>query len=146
MFSSKGGVGKTTLSGSVARYWARRFPEEKIRLISTDPAHSLGDVLLSEVTDIPSSLADLPNLSIQALDAQKLLLEFKAKYSNFLELLVERGSLADGDDLAPVWDLDWPGLNELMGLLEIQRLLAEKEVDRVIVDMAPSGHTLNLFA
>jgi arsenite-transporting ATPase len=145
MFSGKGGVGKTTLSCSFARYWARRFPEEKIRLISTDPAHSLGDVLLSEVTDIPSSLADLPNLSIQALDAQKLLLEFKAKYSNFLELLVERGSLADGDDLAPVWDLDWPGLNELMGLLEIQRLLAEKEVDRVIVDMAPSGHTLNLL-
>lgn len=145
MFSGKGGVGKTTLSCSFARYWARRFPEEKIRLISTDPAHSLGDVLVSEVTDIASSLVDLPNLSIQALDAQKLLLEFKAKYSYFLELLVERGSLADGDDLAPVWDLDWPGLNELMGLLEIQRLLAEKEVDRVIVDMAPSGHTLNLL-
>lgn len=145
MFSGKGGVGKTTLSCSFARYWAKRFPEEKIRLISTDPAHSLGDVLLSEVTGIASSLDDLPNLSIQALDAQKLLLEFKAKYSNFLELLVERGSLADGEDLAPVWDLDWPGLNELMGLLEIQRLLAEKEVDRVIVDMAPSGHTLNLL-
>ncbi|UKP00203.1 ArsA family ATPase [Nostoc sp. UHCC 0870] len=145
MFSGKGGVGKTTISCSFARDWARRFPQEKIRLISTDPAHSLGDVLLSEVNDIPSPLADLPNLSIQALDAQKLLLEFKAKYSYFLELLVERGSLADGDDLAPVWDLDWPGLNELMGLLEIQRLLAEKEVDRVVVDMAPSGHTLNLL-
>ncbi|WP_414579043.1 ArsA family ATPase [Anabaena sp. CCY 9402-a] len=145
MFSGKGGVGKTTISCSFARDWARRFPQEKIRLISTDPAHSLGDVLLSEVNDIASPLADLPNLIIQALDAQKLLLEFKAKYSYFLELLVERGSLADGDDLAPVWDLDWPGLNELMGLLEIQRLLAEKEVDRVVVDMAPSGHTLNLL-
>ncbi|MBD2359655.1 TRC40/GET3/ArsA family transport-energizing ATPase [Anabaena minutissima FACHB-250] len=145
MFSGKGGVGKTTISCSFARNWARRFPQEKILLISTDPAHSLGDVLLSEVNDIASPLADLPNLSIQALDAQRLLLEFKAKYSYFLELLVERGSLADGDDLAPVWDLDWPGLNELMGLLEIQRLLAEKEVDRVVVDMAPSGHTLNLL-
>ncbi|MFM8009163.1 MAG: ArsA family ATPase, partial [Dolichospermum sp.] len=48
-------------------------------------------------------------------------------------------------DLAPVWDLDWPGLNELMGLLEIQRLLSEKKVDRIVVDMAPSGHTLNLL-
>ncbi|MFM6199516.1 MAG: ArsA family ATPase, partial [Dolichospermum sp.] len=72
-------------------------------------------------------------------------LEFKAKYSKFLQLLVERGSLADGQDLAPVWDLDWPGLNELMGLLEIQRLLSEKKVDRIVVDMAPSGHTLNLL-
>lgn len=145
MFSGKGGVGKTTLACSFARYWARQFPQEKILLLSTDPAHSLGDVLLTEVQGIASPLADLPNLSVQALDAQKLLLEFKAKYSCFLELLVERGSLADGDDLAPVWDLDWPGLNELMGLLEIQRLLAEKEADRVIVDMAPSGHTLNLL-
>ncbi|MDZ7962320.1 MAG: ArsA family ATPase [Aulosira sp. DedQUE10] len=145
MFSGKGGVGKTTISCSFARYWAKKFPQERILLISTDPAHSLGDVLLSEVKDNALPLADLPNLSVQALDAQKLLLEFKAKYSHFLELLVERGSLADGEDLAPVWDLNWPGLNELMGLLEIQRLLSEKQVDRIVLDMAPSGHTLNLL-
>ncbi len=145
MFSGKGGVGKTTISCSFARYWAKRFPDEKILLISTDPAHSLGYVLLSEVNDTPSPLVDLPNLSVQALDAQKLLSEFKAKYGYFLELLVERGSLASGNDLAPIWDLNWPGLNELMGLLEMQRLLAEKEVDRIVVDMAPSGHTLNLL-
>jgi arsenite-transporting ATPase len=36
-------------------------------------------------------------------------------------------------------------LDELLGLLEIQRLLAQKEADRLVVDMAPSGHTLNLF-
>ena len=145
MFSGKGGVGKTTTSCSFARYWAKQFPEETILLLSTDPAHSLGDVLLTEVKDYASPLTDLPNLSVQALDAEKLLLEFKAKYSEFLELLVERGSLADGQDLAPVWDLNWPGLNELMGLLEIQRLLFEKKVDRIVVDMAPSGHALNLL-
>lgn len=145
MFSGKGGVGKTTISCSFARYWARKFPDERILLISTDPAHSLGDVLLTEVTDNALPVNDLPNLSVQALDAQKLLLEFKAQYSRFLELLVERGSLADGEDLAPVWDLNWPGLNELMGLLEIQRLLSEKKVDRIVLDMAPSGHTLNLL-
>jgi arsenite-transporting ATPase len=145
MFSGKGGVGKTTTSCTFARYWAKQFPEETILLLSTDPAHSLGDVLLTEVKDYASPLPDLPNLSVQSLDAEKLLLEFKAKYSKFLELLVERGSLADGQDLAPVWDLDWPGLNELMGLLEIQRLLSEKKVDRIVVDMAPSGHTLNLL-
>lgn len=145
MFSGKGGVGKTTTSCTFARYWAKQFPEETILLLSTDPAHSLGDVLLTEVKDYASPLPDLPNLSVQSLDAEKLLLEFKDKYSRYLEILVERGSLADGQDLAPVWDLDWPGLNELMGLLEIQRLLSEKKVDRIVVDMAPSGHTLNLL-
>ncbi|MFM6814864.1 MAG: ArsA-related P-loop ATPase, partial [Dolichospermum sp.] len=44
MFSGKGGVGKTTNSCTFARYWARKFPEETILLLSTDPAHSLGDV------------------------------------------------------------------------------------------------------
>ena len=99
MFSGKGGVGKTTISCCFARYWATKFPEEKILLLSTDPAHSLGDILLSKVTDDGSQVEDLPNLSVRALDAEKLLVEFRAKYSRLLELLVERGSLADGEDL-----------------------------------------------
>ncbi|MBO3457735.1 ArsA family ATPase [Aetokthonos hydrillicola] len=145
MFSGKGGVGKTTLSCCFARNWAKQFPNEKILLMSTDPAHSLGDILLQKVEDHALPLADLPNLCVRALNAQELLQEFKAKYGKFLELLVERGSLVEGEDLTSVWDLSWPGLDELMGLLEIQRLLTEKEVDRVVVDMAPSGHTLNLL-
>ncbi|WP_460205769.1 ArsA family ATPase [Scytonema sp. NUACC21] len=145
MFSGKGGVGKTTLACAFARRWAMLFPNESILLISTDPAHSLGDVLQMKVVEQASPLPDLPNLSVQALDAKQLLLEFKAKYGHYLELLVERGSFVEGEDLTPVWDLSWPGIDEVMGLLEIQRLLAEKTVDRIVVDMAPSGHTLNLL-
>lgn len=145
MFSGKGGVGKTTLACSFARRWAKLFPNEQILLISTDPAHSLGDVLQIQVEDKALPLPDLPNLSVRALDAKELLLEFKGQYGKFLELLVERGSFIEGEDLTPVWDLDWPGLDEIMSLLEIQRLLTEKVVDRIVVDMAPSGHTLNLL-
>ncbi|MFN6487582.1 MULTISPECIES: ArsA family ATPase [unclassified Nostoc] len=145
MFSGKGGVGKTTLACAFARRVAQLFPNENILLISTDPAHSLGDVLEIEVAEQASPLSDLPNLSVQALDAKQLLLEFKAKYGNYLELLVERGSFVEGEDLTPVWDLEWPGIDEVMGLLEIQKLLTEKAVDRIVVDMAPSGHTLNLL-
>ncbi|HLO48179.1 MAG TPA: TRC40/GET3/ArsA family transport-energizing ATPase [Kamptonema sp.] len=145
MFSGKGGVGKTTLSCGFARRWARIFPNEQILLISTDPAHSLGDVLQVEVEDEPKAIADLPNLRVRALDSQKILQEFKAKYGEVLELLVERGSFVEGGDLTPVWDLSWPGLDELMGFLEIQKLLTAKAADRVVVDMAPSGHTVNLF-
>jgi arsenite/tail-anchored protein-transporting ATPase len=152
MFSGKGGVGKTTLSCGFARRWARQFPHEKILLLSTDPAHSLGDVLQMTVEDTPRSLPDLSNLEVRALDAEILLTEFKATYGAVLELLVERGSFVQGADLTPVWNLSWPGLDELMGILEIQRLLREQGdgathrlYDRVVVDMAPSGHTLNLF-
>ncbi|MGJ3254301.1 MAG: ArsA family ATPase [Elainellaceae cyanobacterium] len=145
MFSGKGGVGKTTLSCGFAQYWGQRFPDERIVLISTDPAHSLGDVLQMSVNDSPCAIANLPNVQVRALDAQTLLQNFKARYGSVLELLVERGSFVQGEDLSPVWDLSWPGLDELMGILEIQRLLREHDADRVVVDMAPSGHTLNLF-
>lgn len=145
MVSGKGGVGKTTFSCSFARRWAQQFRSETILLISTDPAHSLGDVLRMEVNDTPHAVADCPNLQVRALDADALLNAFKADYGHALELLVERGSFVEGSDLAPVWDLDWPGLDELMGILEIQRILREQVADRVVVDMAPSGHTLNLF-
>jgi len=145
MLSGKGGVGKTTLACGLARRWARQSPNERILLLSTDPAHSLGDVLQMPVTDDMRAIADLPNLQVRALDAEKLLQVFKDQYGKVLELLVERGSFVETEDLSPVWDLGWPGLDELMGILEIQRLLREQVADRIVVDMAPSGHTLNLF-
>ena len=44
-FIGKGGVGKTTVSSAYALYRAAHRPRERLLLISTDPAHSLGDVL-----------------------------------------------------------------------------------------------------
>ncbi|SRR5579883_213597 len=145
MFSGKGGVGKTTLACGFARRWAQQFPHESILLLSTDPAHSLGDVLQMPIADTPTAVADLPNLKVRSLDAELLLQTFKQDYGHILELLVERGSFVENEDLTPVWDLSWPGLDELMGILEIQRLLRAQEASRIVVDMAPSGHTLNLF-
>jgi arsenite-transporting ATPase len=145
MFSGKGGVGKTTIACGFARRWAKQFPGEKILLLSTDPAHSLGDVLQMEVTDTATPIADLPNLQVRSLSAEYLLAEFRSEHGEDLELLVERGSFIAGSDLQPVWDMGWPGLDELLGLMEIQRLLTQKQADRLVVDMAPSGHTLNLF-
>ncbi|NJL20759.1 MAG: TRC40/GET3/ArsA family transport-energizing ATPase [Leptolyngbyaceae cyanobacterium SM1_3_5] len=145
MFSGKGGVGKTTLSCGFARRWAQQFPAEQILLLSTDPAHSLGDVLQESVTDEARSLPDLPNLQVRSLNAEKLLQAFKAEHGAVLELLIERGSFVQSQDLAPIWDLSWPGVDELMSLLEIQRLLRDQQVDRIVVDTAPTGHTLNLF-
>lgn len=145
LVSGKGGVGKTTFACAIALDQAQQVPNETVLLLSTDPAHSLGDVLLLPVDDTARSHPEVPNLQIRALDAERLLTLFKADYGTVLETLVERGSFVENDDLSPVWDMDWPGLNELMGLLEIQRILRAGEADRIIVDMAPSGHTLNLL-
>jgi arsenite-transporting ATPase len=145
LISGKGGVGKTTFACGCALAQARQHPGETVLLLSTDPAHSLGDVLQLTVDDAVRPHPEYSNLQVRALDAEHLLQSFKARYGTVLETLVERGSFVDDGDLSPVWDMDWPGLNELMGLLEIQRILRDGEADRVIVDMAPSGHTLNLL-
>jgi arsenite-transporting ATPase len=146
LFCGKGGVGKTTLSCGVARQLAQQFCEERVMLLSTDPAHSLADVLQLPVDNTPSSPVDLPNLSVRALDAKALLKQFRSDFGDVLELLVERGSFVGGGDLSPVWDMGWPGLDELMALLEIQRILRDNEANRIVVDTAPSGHTLNLLS
>jgi arsenite-transporting ATPase len=152
--SGKGGVGKTTFACGLAQQWAYQFPQEHILLLSTDPAHSLADVLQMEVGSVSQFAPNLPNLSVRSLDAAVLLQNFRNQYGDVLQLLVERGSFVQENDLSPVWDLAWPGVDELMSLLEIQRLLREQKADdfcptggkRIVVDMAPSGHTLNLFA
>ena len=54
MFGGKGGVGKTTSATSTARFLARKHPDKKILVFSTDPAHSLSDSLAQEIGDDPT--------------------------------------------------------------------------------------------
>jgi arsenite-transporting ATPase len=145
LFSGKGGVGKTTLTCALARQLAQVDPQRRLLLMSTDPAHSLGDVLQISVTDVAQPLPDRPNLQVRALQAEILLQSFRQTYGPALELIAERGSWFGREDLLPIWDLAWPGVDELMAILEVNRLLAGEEVDTVILDTAPTGHTLRLL-
>ena len=51
LFAGKGGVGKTTLAAATAALLARSG--RKALALSTDPAHSLGDVLAAPLTGEP---------------------------------------------------------------------------------------------
>jgi anion-transporting ArsA/GET3 family ATPase len=42
-FGGKGGVGKTTVAAAIGWALANRHPDQNIRIILIDPAHSLGD-------------------------------------------------------------------------------------------------------
>ncbi len=141
----KGGVGKTTISCALAAAWAQRFPQERVLLLSTDPAHSIADVLQCAIAAEATPIPGYDNFAARALDAEQLQQAFRDRHAAWLETAIERGSLLEGADLSPVWDFRWPGLDELMGLLEITHLLAAKACDRLVVDMAPTGHALNLL-
>jgi len=144
LLSGKGGVGKTTLSSALSYQLALEFPQQQFLLVSTDPAHSLGDIWQCPIGDDPTWIA--ANFQVRALDAARLLSQFKEKYVPALSLIAERASWLEREDLVPLWDLTWPGVDELMALLEINRLLACAAVDTVILDTAPTGHTLRLLA
>ena len=54
LFTGKGGVGKTTLAAATGALLARSG--RKALVVSTDPAHSLGDALEAELDGEPTEL------------------------------------------------------------------------------------------
>lgn len=137
LFGGKGGVGKTTCAVATALRLAQSAPEGAFFLVSTDPAHSLTD-----------SLAGFPppdNLEVLELDAQQCLAAFKEKHSRTLREIAARGTFLDDGDISRLLDLSLPGLDELMAFLEIAKGVEEGGYDCMIVDTAPTGHTLRLL-
>ena len=60
LFGGKGGVGKTTCAAAAALTIARADPKRRILLLSTDPAHSLSDVLGATASDEPAAIPGGP--------------------------------------------------------------------------------------
>ena len=137
-FGGKGGVGKTTCAAATALSSARRSPRRSFLLVSTDPAHSLAD-----------SLGDLQpprNLKILEFNAQDSLETFKTTHRDKFARIAARGTFLDEDDIRRVLDLSLPGLDEFMALLEIAGWAETRAYDLIIVDTAPTGHTLRLLS
>ena len=64
-----------------------------------------------------------------------------------LATIALRGTYLDEEDVARLLKLSLPGIDEVIGLLEILRMSREgKGFAEVIVDTAPTGHTLRLLA
>ena len=135
LFGGKGGVGKTTVSAAAALHFSR---SRKTILFSTDPAGNLPDLFDSRqpTTD---------NLSIEALNAEQLYQKFlQENLPSFLEL-GDRGTYLDKEELRRFFELSLPGVDELMAWMRIGEL-AEQNADAiVIVDTAPTGHTLRML-
>ena len=136
-FGGKGGVGKTTCAVSYALNLALSHPEASFLLVSTDPAHSVKDSI--DTFPVPS------NLKVQELDAAKALDTFKQKHREKLQVIASRGTFFDAPDIDQILELSLPGLDELMGFLEISEWINSDQYKTVVVDTAPTGHTLRLL-
>lgn len=146
-FGGKGGVGKTTLAVAAAMAMVRRSPSKdcQILLMSVDPAHSLSDILGRPVGAQPVAVEQSGGLWAMELDAAGLVETFKRENGESLLTLVERGSFLDRSDTEEFLDLAIPGADEVMAVVEIVRRVNEGRWDRILVDTAPTGHTLRFL-
>lgn len=141
----KGGVGKTTVSCAYALHLAAQQPRNSVLLISTDPAHSLADVLQVRMKSSPTRIPAKGRLSAWQIDADKEFKKFLSGNRDAILRIVESGTFFSRDEIAPLLDTTLPGMAEVAGLLAIQELLESGKHDHIIVDTAPFGHTLRLF-
>ena len=95
MFGGKGGSGKTTAACASAIHISLNRPEVKVLLISTDPAHSLGDSFDIRIGNQITSIEAVPGLSALEIDASQLLNNFKQRYGAAILILAERGTYFD---------------------------------------------------
>jgi arsenite/tail-anchored protein-transporting ATPase len=144
-FGGKGGTGKTTCAAGAAIALAERG--RQLLVVSTDPAHSLGDVLGRKLTARPSRVPVRRGiLNACELDSDRALGRWLADRRPALATILGRGTFLDRGDIDRFLNQSLPGVDQLLGLLEIERLGAEDAYDQVVIDTAPTGHTLRLLA
>jgi arsenite/tail-anchored protein-transporting ATPase len=153
LFGGKGGVGKSTCAAAVALGAAKAQARRAIRLVSTDPAPSLGDVLQMEVGDQWQQVPGRWRLEVRELDAAALFEAQRRRYQETIGEVFDRlrggsafDAAADREVFERLFDLAPPGVDEIMALLEVIDLTRDAGDDLVIVDTAPTGHTVRLLA
>ena len=134
----KGGVGKTTVSSSLAVLLAKRG--KKILIISTDPAHNLSDAFNQKIGKQPTQIKGFDNLFGLELDPEKDMNDID-KLNEILH--VQEKSKVEG--FLQNMESTFPGIDEANNLKYMASLLDNKDYDLVIFDTAPTGHTLKLL-
>lgn len=139
----KGGTGKSTTAGALAL--ASADAGRETHLVSTDPAHSLGDVFRERATAAPAPSACNHSLLLEEFDARAYAERWIARAAGPIAELIERGTYLDATDARAFVDLSLPGVDEIMAALRLAEIARERGARRVFVDTAPTGHTLRLL-
>ena len=139
-YAGKGGAGKTTCAAAAALALARAG--RRTLVLSTDPAHSLGDALALRLSAAPRKVRG--TLFAAEMDADRALSRWLSARERKLRTLAGRGTWLDEEDVDALFRLSLPGVDELIGLTEIRRLA--RSFEEVVVDTAPTGHTLRLLS
>jgi arsenite-transporting ATPase len=142
LYGGKGGVGKTTCAAAHALAHAERTPDERTLVVSTDPAHSLGDALDRPLTGDPGTVTD--GLDAAEVDPERGQDAYRRVVAALAGEFREAGLRLDEDDLERLFEAGLvPGGDEVAAL-EYLACYAD-DYDLVVLDTAPTGHTLRLL-
>ena len=138
IYTGKGGVGKTSIAAATALFLANS--EKKVMLISTDQAHSLGDIFNKKINNETSQISQ--NLDVIEIDTTE---ESKKIWKNLHDYLKQIISAKANDGIEIEETLLFPGLDEVFSLLKILDIYEEAKYDVIVVDCAPTGQSLSLL-
>lgn len=150
LFVGKGGVGKSTCAAATAV--SQACAGNRVLLISTDQAHSVGDVLGLPVAPsgrrdpIAVALDDAgqadTSLDVLALDTLALL---ERHWTDVVDVLAERFPESDLGGVAPEELSALPGVQEVLGLHEVGELADTGRWDRIVVDCASTADAMRML-
>jgi arsenite-transporting ATPase len=138
LFTGKGGVGKTSVAAATAVRCAKAGYRTVV--MSTDPAHSLGDSFDVELGTSMTPISE--NLWAHEVSA---LHEMQRHWARLHEYAVEVFATQGLDEVIAEEVANPPGMDEIASLMWIKQYTQRAEHDVLIVDCAPTGETLQLL-
>ena len=147
LFGGKGGVGKSTCAAAVSLHLAQT---RQVLLLSTDPAHSLGDVFGQRFDNTPRAVDGVPRLQVREIDAAAEMDRLRRTYVDAVDdafSRIARSTSGDGAAFRDLIDLAPPGIDEVIAIADVAEALVDQgsSVDVVVTDTAPTGHALRLL-
>ncbi|MBT8042246.1 MAG: arsenical pump-driving ATPase [Pontiella sp.] len=141
-FTGKGGVGKTSMSCAVAVGLAGQG--KKVLLISTDPASNLHEVLETDLGSSPVPVNGVAGLDAMNINPMQAATEYRERMVGpYRGVLPDEAVQQMEEQLSGACTVEIAGFNEFSKFIGDEELIAQ--YDHVVLDTAPTGHTLRLL-
>jgi arsenite-transporting ATPase len=139
----KGGVGKSTTASALALLSASEG--QKTLLVSTDPAHNTGDIFDRKIGGTPVKVAK--NLFALEIDPEKETERYIDSVRSNIRHTVHSGMMEEVNRQLDTAKAS-PGADEAAMFDKLISLILEERAsyDRLVIDTAPTGHTIRLLS